>query len=142
MSNQYRQTIHLPIPYHDNSRGAKTTLTPHTLCYSLLCRMRVFDISYTLYCDDVLAVDTNERRQAGIDGCVVDFLGSWVHLRHDLQAIRIWSYSRVGRLTTVQAPQPPSAQPSLVPVNPIPLRYSSRVISGSIESSRTLLPLT
>merc|ERR1711939_210135 len=43
--------------------------------------------------------------------------------------------------TTVQAPQPPSAHPSFVPVKPMPRRYSSNVTSGSAVSRTTFVPL-
>ena len=44
-------------------------------------------------------------------------------------------------MTTEQAPQSPSAQPSLAPVRPDPRRYSSSVVLGETPSRRTLRPL-
>ena len=42
---------------------------------------------------------------------------------------------------TVQAPQPPSPQPSLVPHSPrVFLRYARRVVSGRALGSSTLTP--
>ena len=46
--------------------------------------MRILDIADALDRDDMLAVDADEGREAGIDGSVVDGFGGWVVLRDDL----------------------------------------------------------
>ncbi|KAJ2496490.1 hypothetical protein IWW47_003787, partial [Coemansia sp. RSA 2052] len=42
---------------------------------------------------------------------------------------------------TVHAPHPPSPQPSLVPVRPVPRKYCSSVMSKSGSSTMTRCPL-
>src|ERR1039458_3237673 len=45
-------------------------------------------------------------------------------------------------MATEQAPQSPSAQPSLAPVRPVLRRYSSRGVFGETSSTRRLRPLS
>lgn len=108
--------------------------------------MRALDIADAFDGDDMFAIDTYEWGQAGVDGGMVDLFCGWVILRDHLQHKYINTndlviYQTDQQHTTVQAPQPPSAHPSLVPVRPIPLRYSSKVTSGSAVSKLTFVPL-
>ena len=43
---------------------------------------------------------------------------------------------------TVHAPQSPSAQPCLLPVSPVDLRYSRRVVVVGVPETATVLPLS
>ena len=47
------------IQAHDNSWCTESTLAAIPLCYPLLCWMWPLDVSNPLYCNDMLAVDTN-----------------------------------------------------------------------------------
>lgn len=55
------------IETHDNAWGTESTLTAIALCYPLLCWMRVPDVSNALDSDNMLAVNTDDRREARID---------------------------------------------------------------------------
>lgn len=69
---------------HDYAGRAETTLTPTAHSYSLLCWMRLFRISDALNGNHMLAINTDDWRQACIDGGMMDLLGSRVSLGHDL----------------------------------------------------------
>lgn len=70
--------------YHDNSRRAKATLASISHCNPLLDRMGILDISDALDGDDMLAIDTDNGRQTGVDGRMVEFLRSLVDIGHHL----------------------------------------------------------
>ena len=53
-----------------------------------------------------------------------------------------FSTSSFSKIAIVQAPQSPSAQPSLVPVLPVALNHSRTVIVGDTPVTTTALPLS
>lgn len=52
-------------------------------CYSFLCGMRTLGVANTLNGDDVFAIETYKRRQAGIYTRVVDFLSGGIVLAYN-----------------------------------------------------------
>ena len=72
------------LTYHYYSWGAKSALAAVALCDPLLGRMRLFDIPDPLDRNDMLAVDTDQRRQAGVDRGMIDLARGRIQLRHNL----------------------------------------------------------
>lgn len=127
--------------YHDNTRRTESTLTSIAFCDSFLCWMWSGHVAYALDCNDMFAIHAHKRCKTGIHRCMVDLLRGWIVLGDDLSNISVKNDTMTRmKHTTVQAPHPPSAHPSFVPVSPTPLRYSKRVTSGSAVSKTTFVP--
>ena len=94
---------------------------PCSIDHGLLQRMQVVAVGEVLDRDELRPVDLAEQQNAGVDGLVGERCR-----RADAPR------------TTVQAPQSPSAQPSLVPFAPASSRSQSRSIArGENRSSAT-----
>jgi hypothetical protein len=73
-------------PYHNNARSTESTLTTARHGNPLLSRVRTLDIANALHRNDMFPIDTNDRCEARIDGCVVDLAGGRIQLRNNLDA--------------------------------------------------------
>lgn len=104
--------------------------------------------------DDMFAVDGDEGGETGVDGGVVDFLGGWVEAREDEGAgaaaafgaaaggmlMICRGYKRREKKKKKEEEEEEEGTYSLVPVRPMPRRYSRRVASGSTSSRTTRVP--
>lgn len=74
--------------YHNDPRGTEPALASIGNSKSLLGSVWLLHISDSLNSDDMLAVDTCDRCNAGIHRRVVELLGRGVHLRDNLVRVR------------------------------------------------------
>lgn len=70
--------------YHDYTRRTKSALAPTTHGNSFLRGMRILNVTDTFHSNDMFSINTYERSQTGIDGRMVNLLGCWIELGHNL----------------------------------------------------------
>lgn len=71
------------IQAHDDAGRTETALASVGLCHPFLRGMGPLCVADSLNGDDMLAVETHKRRQAGIDAGVVDLLRRRVELAYN-----------------------------------------------------------
>ena len=90
----FHPIIKVEMPHHHDTRSAEAALAAISHRHPFLGGMGILYIAYTLYRDDMLSVDTDERSKASIHRGMVDLLDGRIPLRDDLGSrvsqARLW----------------------------------------------------